>query len=223
MFDYIIANYEIMEMGNWNTSYSVVYIAHCVVGFMFMMQYLVAVLKTAYDRMLKDADFYAIEYQYIFITKYMRAIEENNGYDKLISYPPPLNVLVVPILIFFFSRDTVLKIANIVTFIIFWIENIFLIAVFYAYLIVLDIQVVLRHYLQIFVKVQTIKAKLKFLVMWTFVSPFYLFYTNICDMCMLLNILCMENSESFDKDSDEKLKMQLHKYNIYKEIVAAMI
>jgi hypothetical protein len=60
----------------------------------------------------------------------MKAIEENNGYDKLISYPPPLNLLVAPIVIFFFSRETVVKIANIVTFVVFWIENLVLVAVF---------------------------------------------------------------------------------------------
>ncbi len=49
--------------------------------------------------MIKNGDFYAIEYQYIFITKYMKAMEDDSGYDKLILFPPPLNFLVIPLIL----------------------------------------------------------------------------------------------------------------------------
>jgi len=50
--------------------------------------------------MIKNGDFYAIQYSYIFVTKYIKAINESNGYEKLILFPPPLNFFLIPLIVF---------------------------------------------------------------------------------------------------------------------------
>lgn len=62
MTNYFTGNYEAKSMANFNTSHSVIYITHVVISFIFLMNYLVAILTTVYEIMIKNGDFYAIEY-----------------------------------------------------------------------------------------------------------------------------------------------------------------
>ena len=60
------------------------------------------------------------------------------------------------------------------------------------------------------------------LVTWTMFSIFYLLYVNILDTCILVNILCLDNSVVFDQGEDEKSKIQKHKYFVYRDIIRSM-
>ena len=86
-------------MGNYYTSFGILYIVHTVISYIFLLNYLVAILQTAQVVMFNNGDFYAVQYQYIFIAKYMNALEENNAYEELILLPPPLNFLLIPLII----------------------------------------------------------------------------------------------------------------------------
>lgn len=44
LFDYSVGNFEPVEMGNYNTSYGVLYITHTVISNIFLMNYLIAIL-----------------------------------------------------------------------------------------------------------------------------------------------------------------------------------
>jgi len=99
LVDYFLANFPTKEIGAYNTSHSILYIIHVTISNIFLLNFLVAILQTVYDIMIKNGDFYAIEYQYIFITKYMKAMEDDTGYDKLILFPPPLNFLLIPMIL----------------------------------------------------------------------------------------------------------------------------
>lgn len=68
-------------MGNYATSHSILTIIHVVISNIFLLNYLVAILTTVYEIMVKNGDFYAMEYQYKFITKYLKGLEERNGYE----------------------------------------------------------------------------------------------------------------------------------------------
>lgn len=46
LFDYTTGNYSPKEMGNYNTSFSVLYITHTVISSIFLMNYLIAILQT---------------------------------------------------------------------------------------------------------------------------------------------------------------------------------
>ena len=71
LIDYFLANFQVKDMGNFSTSQSILYIVHVTISNIFLLNFLVAILQTVYDIMIKNGDFYAIEYQYIFITKYI--------------------------------------------------------------------------------------------------------------------------------------------------------
>jgi hypothetical protein len=62
LIDYFLANFHNKEMGNYNTSHSVLVIAHVVISNVFLLNFLVAILSSVYDIMIRNGDFYAIEY-----------------------------------------------------------------------------------------------------------------------------------------------------------------
>ena len=49
--------------------------------------------------MFENGDFYSIQYQNLFIAKYMTALEEKHGYEELILLPPPLNFFLIPLML----------------------------------------------------------------------------------------------------------------------------
>jgi hypothetical protein len=62
LIDYFLANYTNKEMGNYNTSHSVLVIIHVVISNIFLLNFLIAILTTVYEIMIRNGDFYAIEY-----------------------------------------------------------------------------------------------------------------------------------------------------------------
>jgi hypothetical protein len=63
LIDYFLANFPTqVYMGNYQTSFSVLYIVHVVISNMFLLNFLVAILASVYDIMIRNGDFYSIEY-----------------------------------------------------------------------------------------------------------------------------------------------------------------
>lgn len=60
LIDYFLANYSIKEMANYTTSHGILYIAHVTISNIFLLNFLVAILQTVFDIMIKNGDFYAI-------------------------------------------------------------------------------------------------------------------------------------------------------------------
>jgi len=47
-------------MGNYNTSHSILVMIHIVFSYIFLMNFLIAILSQVYETMIKNGDFYAI-------------------------------------------------------------------------------------------------------------------------------------------------------------------
>jgi hypothetical protein len=138
LIDYFLANFQVKDMGNFSTSHSILYIVHVTISNIFLLNFLVAILQTVYDIMIKNGDFYAIEYQYIFITKYMKAMEDDSGYDKLILFPPPINFFLIPLMIVSPWRNLTKCVSKYITYFFFWLENLVLVLIFIIYMIAHD-------------------------------------------------------------------------------------
>ena len=55
-----MANYKNKDMGNFDTSHSILSIIHIAISNIFLLNFLVAILQTVYEVMIKNGDFYAI-------------------------------------------------------------------------------------------------------------------------------------------------------------------
>ena len=198
LIDYFLANFSVKDLGTYTATHDIMYIIHVTISNIFLLNFLVAILQTVFDIMIKDGDFYTINYQYIFITKYMKAMDEENGYDKLILYPPPLNFLLTPLILLSPWRPAVKKVSYIISYLTFWIENILLVICFFLYMMTHDPMIIVKIYFQIFTKIDGIFTKFKYIITWALFGWIYLLYVNMLDTIQLLNILCLENSIIFD-------------------------
>lgn len=59
LIDYFLANYSVKDLGSYNTSHSILYITHVTISNIFLLNYLVAILQSVYEIMIKNGDFYS--------------------------------------------------------------------------------------------------------------------------------------------------------------------
>lgn len=137
-------------MGKFNLSHSIVYMVTVFVGNIFLLNYMIALINTVYTTMIDNGDFYAIRFSYQFVSKYIKALGEKNGYEKLILFPPPLNLFCIPLIIFSPNPAAVKKISDVMTTIFFWAENIGYIIVFMIYLFAIDMVLYFKIILEIY-------------------------------------------------------------------------
>ena len=221
LVDYFLANFPPKDMGNFNTSHSILYIVHVTISNIFLLNFLVAILQAVYDIMIKNGDFYAIEYQYIFITKYMKAMEDDSGYDKLILFPPPLNFLLIPLMIVSPWRQTTKQVSKFITDMFYWLENAFLLVAFMFYMMAHNPLIMVKTFYQISTKITGFFTRLVYLVGWVLFGMVFLIYVNFIDTCMLLTVLCIENSNG-DKFEDERIKAERNSLYINRNAITAI-
>lgn len=59
LIDYFLANYNVKDMGTFTTSHSILYITHVTISNIFLLNYLVAILQSVYEIMIKNGDYYS--------------------------------------------------------------------------------------------------------------------------------------------------------------------
>jgi len=59
LIDYFLANYNVKDMGTFNASHSILYITHVTISNIFLLNYLVAILQSVYEIMIKNGDYYS--------------------------------------------------------------------------------------------------------------------------------------------------------------------
>ncbi len=158
----------------------------------------------------------------MFISKYLKAMEEDNGYDKLIVFPPPLNFLLLPLIATYPSRSLVKQFARITSRVWYWFSNVFVILAFYGYMISYDPVILCRIYYQIMTKIDGFFSKIYYLLGWTLFGWLYLLYINLNDTILLVKILCLEGSSKTDHGEEERLKQESLEYQITRNIIRAM-
>ncbi len=219
--DYFTGEYDEKDMGNFDLSHSIVYMVTVLVGNIFLLNYMVAIINTVYNSMIDNGDFYAIRFSYQFVSKYIKALSEKNGYEKLILFPPPLNLFCIPLIVFSPKPTAVKKISDILTTIFFWAENIGFIFVFMGYLFAIDMVLYFKIILEIY-QVDGFTNKMFYWLIWIPFGFFYLFFINLVDTCTLFNILCFEKSVSFNHEEDGLKQYERYRFYVYRDCIRAM-
>jgi hypothetical protein len=223
LVDYFLANFPVKDLGSYQLSHSVLYIIHVTISNIFLLNFLVAILQTVFDIMIQNGDFYATQYQYIFITKYMKAMENSeDGYDKLILFPPPLNIFLVPLVLVSPSRTLTRKLGRFISYFFFWGENVLLVICFFAYLVLHDPLIVFKTLYQILTKIDGLSYKLTYSLGWLITGFPYLLYVNFIDTVMLCKILCLVNSVIFVHGEEERNKNEAFTFYVNRNVIRAI-
>lgn len=125
-------------------------------------------------------------------------MEDDSGYDKLILFPPPLNFILLPLMLVSPWRNVTKRVSQWITYFFFWLENLALVFFFMLYMLAHNPLIIIKTFYQISTKIDGFFSKLYYLLGWACFGLVYLIYVNFIDTCMLINILCLESSIIFD-------------------------
>ena len=150
MFDLMLANYNHQDLGNSDTSHSILIIAHLVFSNVFLLNFMIAILSNVYEIMRNVGDFDFKANMYSYIEKYQIVMNDNQGYEEFIIHPSPLN-LTTFILIPFYMRAANQRNNEFFPKLMFWSESIIMLGIFFMYLLLLIPVVYIRMIYNLYV------------------------------------------------------------------------
>lgn len=202
MFDTMLGNYGAIDMTGKEQLHFWLRMIHIVLSNIFLLNYLIAILSSAYEYMkdFGEFDFKANRYKYV--EKYQKAFLDPHGYAELVVHPPPLNVMNMPILPFAFVPDSFPSKAEVFSKLMFWFENLFIVLLFLVYSILL-VPLIFFKMLYNFFRSMKIYFFVVFAFVWIIVGLLVLPLFVLKDVFYLFKILCKYN------DEDDQLKNKL--------------
>lgn len=205
-FDYIHTGYIIFYL----------YIAH-----IFLLNYLVAILSTAYEKKMETGKFSYNQMRYYYIERFYVAFEEPNGYYELVTHSPPINILLVLIMPAAISPDRMIIASGIFSTLMFWSENII---VYIPFFLIDEILALPYVYFSNLVQIITKAGKevCYLLPFWIFIGPFFLIKAIFEDLISFIRVLC--DYQVNNENAERMLKEDIinDKICLYNEIIDAV-
>lgn len=219
MFDYMLANYNHIDMSRSDTSHSLLLIVHLIISNIFLLNFLVAILSSVYSimKIVGEFDFKANMYSYI--EKFQTAHLDTKGLDEFVVHPCPINLLTIGLLPFHL-REKASKTVNFSK-LMFWLENVIMMVLFLVYLIVLMPVIYFKMIYHLF-KATRFRSFLWVSVIWILLGFFVLLFYVFKDLLYFIKICC-DYGDSEPKDM-KKLNVQEkeNKIVIYNEVIGVM-
>lgn len=125
LFDAMQASYSYNIDDNYEVSYSILMILHIIISHILLLNYMIAVYRTAYYNLRLFGVFEFKCNLFIYCNRYLVGLEDEQ-YGHLILSPPPLNFFSLIILPLVFSKKFSKKANVFLSYLYFWVENIFL-------------------------------------------------------------------------------------------------
>jgi len=171
----MVAEYEYVDFGNFNTSHSVMLMLHTLIANIFMINFLVAIISTVYFNMIEGGEFMYKALKFQFFQKYQIAMQQHKGLQALVSFPPPINVVTAPLIIFGLDKRRMQVMGEKIYNVAFWFENIFIIIPFLMYEFIL-IPIVYCKVFYFCAKMNGFFAFLQGIIVWVIIGIPFCFY-----------------------------------------------
>jgi hypothetical protein len=97
-------HYEYTAVESYAWSYSCFTMAHVIITWVFLLNFLIAIMNRTYYAMLEKGDFLYKKTKYQYIEKYSIPLLNPHGYEELIITPSPLNAFTLIMLPFSVSK-----------------------------------------------------------------------------------------------------------------------
>jgi hypothetical protein len=162
---------------------------HVLFSNVFLLNYLVAILSTVYESMLEKGDFAYKSNKYMYIERFYIPMQDQWGYTELVVHPPPMNYISSLLLCVIFKPGLMKRCSDVISKLIFWIENIYHIFVKLLWELLLVPFIYLRIMVNI-LRAATLLSALANILLWIFIGPFFLAYCLCNDMYFYSKILC---------------------------------
>ncbi len=164
-------------------------IFHTLMSNIFMLNYLIAILTTVYEEMLQQGDFAYKSNKYMYIERFFIPLQDQWGYTELVVHPAPMNYISSILLLTVFDDGLMRRSSEIVSKLIFWIENIYYVLEMLLIELVLAPFIYCRLIINI-IRTTTIGNAIILLTCWILLGPFFLVFCIFNDMYFYSKILC---------------------------------
>jgi hypothetical protein len=206
---------------NYETSNSLLTDLHVFASNIFLINYLIAILSTAYDMMIDNGEFTYKCNLYEYIEKYSIAMIDDYGYSELVLHPPPMNILSVFIWPAAFVPSFMKQAAVAFSKMMFWLENMVYIIIFIFSEVVLFPVVYIKLAIQITIQ-STFLSLIPMLALWILSGPLVLIYHLGHDVFYLIKLLCDYMDEHDEYKEKEETDFRHDKIVIYNEVLEIM-
>ena len=211
-FDGLTGNYAIVDYIFNDYVYICMFSLFLLLSNVIILNYLVAIISLEYELNIPKGMFAFLCFKYQYIEKYSLPLKDKWGYQELIIHPFPLNIFWIPALCFVFKKELMLKVSNILSYIIFWVENVIIILIFLIYEFILVVVIYLKTFARIS-KANSIFEFIKLFIAWAIIGIPVLVYTSFADAVRLVKVLRTNadpiskeiNSEEFDNSKKSKV------------------
>eukprot|EP00347_Sterkiella_histriomuscorum_P020408 403337919 len=202
LFDCMVSNYEFEDYGIYQRSFSIFIMIFLTITNIFFLNFLVAIIDSIYQYMLKDGEFQAKKYRFYFYNSKMLAFEmSTDDLDSMIIHPPPYNVLSLVLILLIPFKNTRKKLSMKINSLVYWIDNIIL-----AFLL-LTIELIqlpfcyLKILGQLFMKLFDQKLWLvTCVVFWIAFGPFCLFSYIVIDLRNQFRLFKSNSEKDFEDE-----------------------
>jgi hypothetical protein len=188
LFNAVVAQYDYDNMEGREVSHSMLTILHVFFTNIILMNYLIAILSSTYEKMRQSGVFSFKVNLYQYCERYLIAFNDRD-YGEIVLHAPPLSYIWSILLPFMWSRTVVAALTKVISYLMFWIENI----VFIAFFILLEFALMPIAYFKIWFNIITNSSSI--LIMFTN-SVFYafagfgiMFWVLLKDIAYLIKIL----------------------------------
>lgn len=131
-------------------SHSVLTIVHVFFTNIILMNYLIAILSSTYEKMKQSGVFSFKQNLYSYCERYILAFSDR-AYGEMVLHPPPLSYISIILLPFLPSRKAMETLSTGVSYIMYWLENIAYLLIFF----ILNLALAPFAYLKVWINVIT--------------------------------------------------------------------
>ena len=196
IFDNLMASYSYTGFGDDEISHMALLIFTVYFTNILFLNYLVAILSESYSTMLESGEFFRKVLLYQYCERYMIAFK-NECYGEIIKHPAPACLLNLPLVIIClvpkldpkFLEDCNILFSKTM----FWLENIFWIAVFFVFEIALTPIVYLVNFYTIIWSTSGTFLPMIYCGMWVVSGPFFCIFIVFRDIGFFTSILAMHD------------------------------
>jgi len=188
LFNNAMAVFSYEGMEGREISHSLLTIFTVFFANILLMNYLIAILSTTYEKMRESGIFKYKSNLYMYCDRFMVAFQDE-AYGGLVMYPPPISYFVILMLPFSCSRTCMIQMQNMFSKTRFWIENLFLIITFICFEILIFPVAYVKTWQNLIKNSQGFGKTSLHLIGYLFTGFFIKFYLMMHDVALFFKLL----------------------------------
>lgn len=221
LYDSTMGVYDYIGMKDREFQFSILQIIHIYFANILLMNFLIAILSYTYENMQQISVFKYKVNVYQYCERYLIAFKDDD-YSELVLHPPPVSLLTALLVPFSLIKPIALKANQFFSYLIFWLENIIMVFLFFLYEFLLLPFVYGKIFWNLMFSSQGLFTVIFYCLIWIFAGFFFTFGLLLRDIFYVLKILAMHQGCRHAMGLPDELKEAtldpLVKLKVYNEV-----